>query len=142
MVLIENSGKLERKSVNYVHIIKQRAFACARHRSYFCPAAELQCAVAATELSITQLLERQSARFVKLLLRQLNGARAQLHHTTVELPSLFSLLFESPIKELQFHVEPEAVSLSPQRFCEIQESSVGCVTVFQELLGTWGPAHE
>jgi len=46
---------------------------------YFCPAAELQCAVAATELSIIWLLEQQSACFVKLLPRQLNGARARLH---------------------------------------------------------------
>lgn len=37
------------------------------------------------------------------------------------LPAFFSLLFESAIKELPFQVELGAMSLSPQRFLEIQE---------------------
>lgn len=46
------------------------------------------------------------------------------------LPAFFSLLFESAIKELPFQVELGAMSLSPQRFLEIQEWFFhGCVSV-------------
>ncbi len=49
----------------YVYIAKQLISACWKHLSYFCPAVKLQHAVAATELSITQHLEQQSASFAK-----------------------------------------------------------------------------
>lgn len=104
-----------------MYIIKQHIFAYGKHISYSCPAVEPQWAVAATELSITQHLEQQSAWSAKLLLRQLKGARVQLHRTTVELPALFSLLFESAIKGPPYQVGLEAISLSPQSFRRIQE---------------------
>lgn len=110
-----NAGKQNWKS-NSLYIIIQHIFAYGKHISYFCPAAELQSAGAATELSITQHLEQQSAWFVKLLLQRLNGARAQLHRATLELPALFSLLFESAIKGQPFQEGLEAISLLPQRF--------------------------
>ena len=108
-------GKHSCKS-NLCVYYKTHIFACEKHMSNFCPAAELQCAVAATDLSITEHWEQQSARCDKLLLRQLNGARVRLHHATVELPVLFPLLFESAIKGPPFQVGLEAISLLPLRF--------------------------
>lgn len=131
------------------NVIKQHIFACGKHIGYFCPAAELLRAVAATQLSITRHLEQQSAWFVKLLLWQLNGARLQLCHTTVELWALFSLLFESAIKgppipsgtRGYFPVATQVQWNSRRIFPWLCASNVSCVTVFRVLVGVPGDLH-